>query len=253
VDAALGAVKPATADAAPAAPGEAKPATESFAAVAAQHGGGAEKPAVQAAPADLAKLAAPEARAASPEIRTESAPAALPDAAPAVQPVAPQAAQQLAQTAQAANAAASNQLQARVGSNAWDQQLGQKVVWMVAGGDQSASLTLNPPDLGPLQVVLNVSNDTTSVAFSSADAEVRQALENALPKLKETMGEAGIQLGNATVSSGMSDQQQAFAEAAAQRSGGGARFGSGQLAVDAPAEPAPVVRRSVLGAVDTFA
>ncbi|UGQ45215.1 flagellar hook-length control protein FliK [Massilia endophytica] len=210
---------------------------------------GVQAPRAENKPAEGAALRAPAEM-----MKAEAAPAPVPDAAPAApQPVAPQAAQQLAQTAQAANAAASNQLHARVGSNAWDQQLGQKVVWMVAGGDQSASLTLNPPDLGPLQVVLNVSNDQASATFSSAELEVRQAIENALPKLKEMMSEAGIQLGNATVSSGMSDQQQAFAEAAANRSGnGGARFGAGSVAAETEA-PAPVVRRSVLGAVDTFA
>jgi flagellar hook-length control protein FliK len=30
---------------------------------------------------------------------------------------------------------------------------------MVGSEEQTASLTLNPPDLGPLQVVLSVSND----------------------------------------------------------------------------------------------
>jgi flagellar hook-length control protein FliK len=216
-----------------------------------------EQPAgVQAAHAENAKPADSAALRAPAEMLKADAPAELPEAAPAQpaapQPVAPQATQQLAQTAQAAHAAASNQLQARVGSNAWDQQLGQKVVWMVAGGDQSASLTLNPPDLGPLQVVLNVSNDQASATFSSAELEVRQAIENALPKLKEMMSEAGIQLGNATVSSGMSDQQQAFAEAAARRGNGGARFGTEAVTAEAEA-PAPLVRRSALGAVDTFA
>jgi flagellar hook-length control protein FliK len=119
-----------------------------------------------------------------------------------------QAAQQIAQTAQSASVAAPEQLPGRVGSPAWDQQLGQKVVWMVAGGVQSASLTLNPPDLGPLQVVLSISNDEAIASFTSAQPEVRQALEAALPKLREMMSEAGINLGNASVSGGMSDQSQ---------------------------------------------
>jgi flagellar hook-length control protein FliK len=168
------------------------------------------------------------------------------------QAVLPQAAQALAATAQAAQAAAASQLQARVGTNAWEQQLGQKVVWMVAGGDQSASLTLNPPDLGPLQVVLNVSNDSATATFTAAQPETRQAIENALPKLREMMSEAGIALGNATVSAGTQDQQGAFAEQARAAGGGGRRSGNG---IDgAPAEaPQPVVRQTVLGAVDTFA
>lgn len=114
---------------------------------------------------------------------------------------------------QAANAglqhtsSASDKLTPPVGTPAWDQALGQKVVWMVAGEQQSASLTLNPPDLGPLQVVLNVSNSQANATFIAAQPEVRQALEAALPRLRDMLGEAGIQLGQASVNSGSPNQQ----------------------------------------------
>jgi flagellar hook-length control protein FliK len=54
--------------------------------------------------------------------------------------------------------------------------------------------------MGPLQIVLNISNDQATASFFSAQPEVRQALEAAFPKLREMMNEAGIQLGQATVS-----------------------------------------------------
>lgn len=108
--------------------------------------------------------------------------------------------------AQAVAGQPAEKLTPRVGTAAWDQALGQKVVWMAAGAQQSASLTLNPPDLGPLQVVLNVTNDQASATFIAAQPEVRQALEAALPKLREMMGDAGIQLGEATVSAGTPNQ-----------------------------------------------
>jgi hypothetical protein len=50
-----------------------------------------------------------------------------------------------------------------------------------------------------------VTNDQASVTFSSNQEEVRQALENALPRLREMMSESGIALGNATVNAGMPD------------------------------------------------
>ena len=167
----------------------------------------------------------------------------------------PRAAPAGAANAQAAEAVASNQLHARVGSQGWDHQLGQKVVWMVNGGEQSATLTLNPPDLGPLQVVLNVSNDQASVAFTAAQPEVRAALEQALPKLRETMGDAGITLGNTSVSAGSQEQQQAFAEMASGGRGRGVANGQNGNGTEGEAslQPAPQVRRSVLSAVDTFA
>jgi flagellar hook-length control protein FliK len=151
--------------------------------------------------------------------------------------------------------AAGDRLPARVGTPAWDKQLGQKIVFMAAGAEQSASLTLNPPDLGPVQVVLNISNDQASVAFSSAQLEVRQALENAMPKLREMMGESGITLGNATVNAGMPEQQQQAQRGQDARAGGqhGNGRGNGGGADGDETAPAAVVRRVSNGVVDTFA
>lgn len=145
-------------------------------------------------------------------------------------------------------------LYSRVGTAAWDQQLGQKVIFMAAGGEQSATMELNPPDLGPLQVVLSVNKDQATASFTSAAPEVRQALEQALPRLREMMGEAGIQLGNATVSSGTSDQNsssQAFA-GSGQRGVSGRPSQGGDDGADAVRTTA-TVRRLPSGAVDTFA
>ena len=95
---------------------------------------------------------------------------------------------------------AAGKLAPPVGTMAWNQALGEKIVWMAAGAQQTASLTLNPPNMGPLQIVLHVSNDQATASFFSAVPEVRQALEAAFPRLREMMNEAGIQLGQATVS-----------------------------------------------------
>ena len=157
------------------------------------------------------------------------------------------------QQAAAAAAVPTDKLTGRVGTPAWDQQLGQKVVWMAAGGDQSATLTLNPPDLGPLQVVLTVTNDQADAAFMSAQPEVRQALEAAMPRLREMMSDAGIAFGSATVSAGTPEQQgQGSREASGGRHGGGQHGGvsGGEIAI----APATGTRgRATLGAVDTFA
>ncbi|PLY47521.1 hypothetical protein CSZ94_02285 [Janthinobacterium sp. ROICE36] len=157
------------------------------------------------------------------------------------------------QQAAAAMAVPADKLTGRVGTPAWDQQLGQKVVWMAAGGDQSATLTLNPPDLGPVQVVLTVTNDQADAAFMSAQPEVRQALEAAMPRLREMMSEAGIAFGSATVSAGTPEQQNNGERAASgERRGNGQGGGvsGGEIAI-APA--AGGRSRPSLSAVDTFA
>ena len=139
-----------------------------------------------------------------------------------------------------------------VGTPAWDQALGQKIVWMAQGGEQSATLTMNPPDLGPMQVVLSVSNNQATVDFTAAQPEVREALEAALPRLREMMSESGVQLGQANVSAG---SQQQFAGFGGQNKGGNGARGSDRLAIDdaAPQLRQGVVRMARDGVVDTFA
>ncbi|MFC7514204.1 flagellar hook-length control protein FliK [Herbaspirillum sp. GCM10030257] len=144
-----------------------------------------------------------------------------------------------------------NQLSPRVGSSGWDQALGQKVVWMVNGSQQSASLSLNPPDLGPLQVVLNVTNNEATAQFTAAQPEVRQALETAMPKLREMLSEAGIQLGEANVSAGTPNNQQgAHSERSPSERQGEERADTGEL-------PMQTISRTIVtgrqGLVDTFA
>ncbi|MCC7702129.1 flagellar hook-length control protein FliK [Janthinobacterium sp. GW460P] len=211
---------------------------------------GASVPAGKAEPGKLAvdaQLAATaKAGAAVAEPILKETPADLSRLAAQLQPSA-------LQQAAAAVAVPADKLTGRVGSPAWDQQLGQKVVWMAAGGDQSATLTLNPPDLGPVQVVLTVTNDQADAAFMSAQPEVRQALEAAMPRLREMMSEAGIAFGSATVSAGTPEQQNHGERAASgERRGNGQGGGAsgGEIAI-APASGGR--SRPSLSAVDTFA
>ena len=155
---------------------------------------------------------------------------------------------------------AGDKIPARVGTPAWDNQIGQKIVWMVAGKEQSASLTLNPPDMGPMQVVLSVTNDHATVTFSSATPEVRQALEDAMPKLREMMSESGIALGNASVNDGAAQQQQQAQDQGNGRNGRAGGTGpvenvaSGSAAeAEAKAAARPARTGELPGLVDTFA
>lgn len=175
----------------------------------------------------------------------------LQEALPAAAATTPQLQQTALNVAQAATSLPTDKLTPQVGSPAWDQALGQKVVWMVGGSQQSASLTLNPPDLGPLQVVLHVSNGQADASFTANQPEVRQALEAAMPKLREMMSDAGIQLGQATISAGMPDQQNKSAEQSSQNGRG---FGQNNDSGDNPIRITGTTKITTgLGLVDTFA
>jgi flagellar hook-length control protein FliK len=87
-----------------------------------------------------------------------------------------------------------------VGHKGWADEFSQKISWMSTQQDQVAELHLNPPDLGPLDVVLKITDNQATALFTSPHGAVREAVENSLPKLREALAESGITLGNATVS-----------------------------------------------------
>ena len=79
-------------------------------------------------------------------------------------------------------------------------ELGDKVVWLASRQGQFAELSLNPPQMGALEVRLNLSgNNDASAQFFSPNPIVREAIDAALPRLREMLAQAGINLGEAEV------------------------------------------------------
>lgn len=118
---------------------------------------------------------------------------------------------------------------AKVGSAEWGGAVGEKVLWMANQNRQVAELHLNPPNLGPLEVRLTINSDQASAMFVSHHAAVREAIEAALPRLREMLADNGIMLGNTTVGSESFNQQQAFNQH--DGSGGRARADAGMEGV----------------------
>lgn len=123
---------------------------------------------------------------------------------------------------------------APVRTPAFAPELGEKVVWLASRGAQIAELTLNPPQMGSLEVRLTVAGGEAGAQFFSPNPAVRDALEAALPKLRELMAQAGINLGDASVrdqaftqdkSAGQPQVRAAAPFAGAEATEKGAQFG----------------------------
>ncbi|MEB0215828.1 MULTISPECIES: flagellar hook-length control protein FliK [unclassified Undibacterium] len=141
-----------------------------------------------------------------------------------------------------------------LGNPGWDKAIGQKVLWMVGASIHSAELSLNPPDLGPLQVVLKISNEQASASFTTAQPEVRAALEASLPKLRQMMSEAGIELSGFAVNTGSAGAgQQGNAYRAPQTPQYSGNSGKDSLPVVSGAATNVQKFSSRIGEVDTFA
>jgi flagellar hook-length control protein FliK len=147
--------------------------------------------------------------------------------------------------------ASPNTITAYPGKDGWDKAISQKIVWMVGSSEQSASLTLNPPDLGPLQVVIHVHNNQTDATFSSDNKEVRQALEDGMSNLRDMMKDAGITLGQTNINQRNSQQQEPSSYTAAYNNNAVGTVATSQQQGHLISPNAAI--RTGLGLVDTFA
>ena len=150
-------------------------------------------------------------------------------------------------------AGSSNVISAYPGKANWNEAISQKVMWMIGTQDQSASLTLNPPDMGPLQVIVHVNNNMVDATFISDNLEVRQALENGMLALRDNMSESGIVLDQVNIGTsgnpGQSFRQEAQAQPNAAKS-----FSQLDAGQNGEVELSPTPRARVSnGLVDTFA
>lgn len=117
----------------------------------------------------------------------------------------------LLNTAAPLSNALNSSITANIQNANWSQQMTQQVSYMIKGGFQQAEIKLNPANLGPMEIKLSMNDDNASVNFVTQHAQVRDALDAALPRLKEMLEQQGLNLSDANVST-QSEQQQASAE-----------------------------------------
>lgn len=131
----------------------------------------------------------------------------------------------------------------------WQAAINQHVMQMASQSDEVASLTLSPPDLGPIQVVLKVDNQSVNPSFISDNPLVRQALEDGMQDLRDRMQSQGLQLGQTFVGNGQQAQQH-FEQQSGREN---ARASASASDTDTAITPQTAVQpRVVRGLVDTF-
>lgn len=80
-------------------------------------------------------------------------------------------------------------------------------------GLQTAEIRLDPPELGPLRIVLSVTESVANAMIFAAHAQTRLTVEQALPQLQQQLAQAGLSLGEANVSDqGFSAQSEQHAD-----------------------------------------
>jgi len=92
--------------------------------------------------------------------------------------------------------------QAFDGRQRFEDGIGQRLMWMTNHGVHDARVRVHPEHLGPIDIHVRMNGDSTHVSFSSPHAPVREALADAVPRLREMLGDAGLSLGHADVDAG---------------------------------------------------
>lgn len=116
----------------------------------------------------------------------------------ALQPLNLQAAMPLAATPAAQAAPGADVRDAHVaaplGSPEFAPAVGAQVSLLVREGVQEARLQLNPAEMGPVTVKIQIDGSNAQVTMSAEQAPTRQALEQALPVLAGALREGGLTL-----------------------------------------------------------
>ncbi|WP_455203257.1 flagellar hook-length control protein FliK [Kaarinaea lacus] len=100
------------------------------------------------------------------------------------------------------------QLSAALNSTAWSNEMGQRMLWFVQQDIQQAQLQINPKHLGPLDIKISVGQDQqVNVSFLTQTGSVKEALDAALPRLREMFEQQGLNLGNVDISQQSQKQQ----------------------------------------------
>ncbi|MBT42647.1 MAG: hypothetical protein CMF12_08990 [Idiomarina sp.] len=99
------------------------------------------------------------------------------------------------------------------------QKLQERINIMLSKNIQRADIRLDPPELGQLNVRINMNAEQATVQFQVQSAQARDAVEQALPRLREMLEQQGVALADTDVQ----EQQQQMAGDAEQQQGGGSR------------------------------
>ena len=154
--------------------------------------------------------------------------------------------QDKAETATAADMPQSLTIPTDIEDTQWSKHFSDQVVWLGQQGMKNAVIKLHPEDLGPLEISIKVVNDSASVTIVSHSQQVRDMIDQTLPRLQEMMAEQGLNLAEVNVDSEKDERR--FEQ--------GNNHSPEQLTLDVDDEPmsAPIKHKAASqGIIDYFA
>lgn len=90
-----------------------------------------------------------------------------------------------------------------INTRGWETNLSQRLTKMLETGTHEAVLRVAPEHLGSIEIRISLHEGQVSVRFGAAVADTRTALEQAIPRLRELLGQEGLALANAAVATSL--------------------------------------------------
>lgn len=104
-------------------------------------------------------------------------------------------------TASITNSMPSLTVATSVGQPGWSSEVGQRISWMASNELREAKLQLNPRSLGPVEIRIVYGHEQQlNVSFVASNPVAREALEAALPRLREMFEQQGLNLADTDIS-----------------------------------------------------
>lgn len=131
----------------------------------------------------------------------------------------------------------------------WGDSFSERVVWITGQQVQAAEIHVEPPQLGPIEVRVSITNDQANLLFTAPHAVARDAIQMSLPRLQEMLVDSGLTLGNVSVGAHTPGDQQARY----RHENGTNESGGALAAVDSTEVQSATRLQHKLGLVDLFA
>lgn len=137
-----------------------------------------------------------------------------------------------------------------VNSAEWGDKLVGKLTWLTARNMSVAEIHLTPPDMGPMEVRVQVQQEQAHITVHSANPAVRDQLELHSHRLRDMLSEQGLSLDQFDVSDSSHEQAREDNAGEDSKSGGTALADVGSDEQDLPSESLDLTWK---GEVDIFA
>ena len=108
-----------------------------------------------------------------------------------------------------------------MGTTSWNHEVAGRLTVMINNHTEQATLKLNPPELGRMDIKISTDGDRTNIHFVVDNGMAKDALEAAMPRLRHLMEMGGLQLAQAQVSQHSGGQSHSQAQSQLPQQGSG--------------------------------